>query len=110
MECGLPGSSVHGNSQARVPEWIAMPSSRGSSSPRDQIWVSCIAGRVSIAEPPGKPPGMDGTLQKSLIYSSLKSQKTRKNAVQKSQETWVRSLDEEDPLEEGMATHYSILA
>ena len=24
-------------------------------------------------------------------------------------ETWVRSLDWEDPLEEGMATHYSIL-
>ena len=26
------------------------------------------------------------------------------------QETWVRSLDEEDPLEEGMATYSSILA
>ena len=26
------------------------------------------------------------------------------------QETWVRSLDWEDPLEEGMATHSSILA
>ena len=26
------------------------------------------------------------------------------------QETWVRSLDMEDPLEEGMATHSSILA
>ena len=26
------------------------------------------------------------------------------------QETWVRSLGWEDPLEEGMATHYSILA
>ena len=26
------------------------------------------------------------------------------------QETWVRSLDQEDPLEEGMATHYTILA
>ena len=25
-------------------------------------------------------------------------------------ETWVRSLDWEDPLEEGMATHFSILA
>ena len=25
-------------------------------------------------------------------------------------ETWVRSLDQEDPLEEGMATHSSILA
>ena len=26
------------------------------------------------------------------------------------QETWVRSLDREDPLEKGMATHSSILA
>ena len=26
------------------------------------------------------------------------------------QETWVQSLDREDPLEEGMATHSSILA
>ena len=26
------------------------------------------------------------------------------------QETWVRSLGQEDPLEEGMATHSSVLA
>ena len=31
-------------------------------------------------------------------------------AVQETQETWVQSLGEEDPLEEGMATHSSILA
>ena len=31
-------------------------------------------------------------------------------AVQETQETWVRSLIGEDPLEEGMATHSSILA
>jgi len=31
-------------------------------------------------------------------------------AVQETQETWVRSLGREDPLEEGMATHSSILA
>jgi len=30
--------------------------------------------------------------------------------MQKTQETWVRSLGKEDPLEEGMATHSSILA
>ena len=30
--------------------------------------------------------------------------------VQEPQETWVRSLGQEDPLEEGMATHSSILA
>ena len=30
--------------------------------------------------------------------------------VQEMQETWVQSLDQEDPLQEGMATHSSILA
>ena len=31
-------------------------------------------------------------------------------AVQEMEETWVRSLGQEDPLEEGVATHSSILA
>ena len=35
MDCSPPGSSVLGISQARIPEWAAMPSSRGSSQPRD---------------------------------------------------------------------------
>ena len=42
-----PGSSVRGILQARISEWVVMPSSRGSSRPRDQTQVSlasCIAG------------------------------------------------------------------
>ena len=35
MDCNPPGSSVH-ESQARILEWVAMPSSRGFSQPRDQ--------------------------------------------------------------------------
>ena len=31
MDCSLPGSSVHGISQARILEWVAMSFSRGSS-------------------------------------------------------------------------------
>ena len=31
-------------------------------------------------------------------------------AMEEPQETWVHSLDWEDPLEQGMATHSSILA
>ena len=45
IEHGPAGSSVHGILQARVLEWVAMPSSRGSSRPRDRTcasWVSCI--------------------------------------------------------------------
>ena len=35
MDCSPPGSSVRGILQARILEWVAMPSSRGSSQPRD---------------------------------------------------------------------------
>ena len=42
---GPPGSSVHGIFQARILEWIAISFSRGSSQPRNQTQVSCIAGR-----------------------------------------------------------------
>ena len=45
MDCSLPGSSVHGVSQAIVLEWIAISFSRGSSQPRDQTQVSRIADR-----------------------------------------------------------------
>ena len=33
MDCSPPGSSVHGILQARILEWVAMPSSRESSNP-----------------------------------------------------------------------------
>ena len=36
MDCSPPGSSVHGVFQARILEWVAISSSRGSSQPRDQ--------------------------------------------------------------------------
>ena len=36
---------VHGILQARIPEWVAYPFSRGSSQPRNQTGISCIAGR-----------------------------------------------------------------
>ena len=45
MDCSPPGSSVRGILQARILEWVTIPYSRGSSWPRDWIWVSCIPGR-----------------------------------------------------------------
>ena len=48
MDCSLPGSSICGIFQASVLEWVAISFSRGSSWPRDQIQVSCIAGRCFI--------------------------------------------------------------
>ena len=43
MDCSSPGSSVHGIFQARILEWIAMPSSRGSSQLRDWTPVSYVS-------------------------------------------------------------------
>ena len=45
IDCSLPGSSVHGISQARILEWVAISFSRGFSQHRDWTQVSCIAGR-----------------------------------------------------------------
>ena len=44
VDWSLPGSSVHGISQARLLEWVAISFSRGSSWPRAQTQVSCIGG------------------------------------------------------------------
>ena len=42
MDCSPPGSPVYGILQARILEWVAMPSSRGSSRPRDRTHISCL--------------------------------------------------------------------
>ena len=51
MDCNVPGSSVYEIFQTRILEWVAMPSSRGSSQLRDKNHVSCIAGGFFTAEP-----------------------------------------------------------
>ena len=58
MDCGpLPCPSVHRILQARILEWVAMPSCRGSSPPRDRTPVSCTALQADSlpSEPPWKP-------------------------------------------------------
>ena len=49
--CDPMDYTVHEILQARKLEWVAFTFSRGSSQPRDQTQVFCIAG----AEPQGKP-------------------------------------------------------
>ena len=49
MDCNPPGSSVHGLFQRRTLEWVAIPSSRESSQPKDWIHISsitCIGSQV----------------------------------------------------------------
>ena len=58
MNYSLPGSSVHGILQARILEWVVMPSSKGSSGPgiKPKFLMSPAlqAGSLPLA-PPGKP-------------------------------------------------------
>ena len=46
MDCSPPGSSVHEIFQARILEWVAISSSRGSSWPRNETHVSCIGRHI----------------------------------------------------------------
>ena len=48
-DCSPLSSSAHGILQAKILEWVAMPSSRGSSQPRDWTrvsYISCISRQV----------------------------------------------------------------
>ena len=54
MDCGLPGSSVHGILQARILERVASPFSRGSSWPRNQTRSPALQADSLPSEPPGK--------------------------------------------------------
>ena len=55
MDCSPPSSWVHGISQARIMEWVAISLSRESSWLRDLTHVSCLVGGFFTTEPPGKP-------------------------------------------------------
>ena len=67
MDHSLPGFSVHGILQGRILQWVSMPSSRGSSPPKDQNCVSYPllhwqAGSLPLATP-GKPSGKESTCE-----------------------------------------------
>ena len=68
LDCSPSGSSVQGILQARVPEWVAMPSSGGSSQPRDQICISCMAGEFFTAEPPEEPNSFTVKLKGGTVF------------------------------------------
>ena len=61
-----PGSSVHGILQERMLEWVVMPFSKGSSQPRIEPRVSCIAADSLLSEPSGKP-----NLSHSKMHSGI---------------------------------------
>ena len=62
MDCGLPASSVHGNSPGENTGLGCLPSFRISSWLRDWTHVSCITGRFFTAEPLGKPTMLNNSV------------------------------------------------
>ena len=84
MDRSPPGPSVHGILQARVLEWLPVPSPGDLPDPGIEPWSPALQVDFSVAQ-------------------------TVKN-LPATQETQVQSLGQEDPLEKGMGVHSSILA
>ena len=55
MDCSPPGFSVHGVLQARILEWVAIPSPGDLPDPRIELGSPALAGGFFTTEPPGKP-------------------------------------------------------
>ena len=68
MDCSPPGVSVPGISWARILEWIALSFSRGSSQPRGQTHISCLAVRFFTTEPPGNPKLENAGLDPATLH------------------------------------------
>ena len=75
MDCSLPDSSVHGIFQARILEWVAISSSRGSSQPGDWTQVSCIAGRFFTIWGTRKAITVTKYFQNGNLYNVISSRK-----------------------------------
>ena len=67
----LPRSSVRGILKAKIMEWVAVPSSRGSSWPRDWTCSPCIAGRFFTSEPPETTPFLQQMWKSRLSETKL---------------------------------------
>ena len=112
----------------KILERVAYPFSRGSSWPRNRTSISCIVDGFFISFPdssvgeesacntgdPSLIPGLGRSAGEGIGYplqyswASLVAQLVKNPPAMG--ETWVRSLNWEDPLEKGKATHCSILA
>ena len=55
MDCSLPGSSIHGIFQARVPEWVAIPSPGDPPDPGIEAGSPALQADSLLSESPGKP-------------------------------------------------------
>ncbi|XP_060272893.1 DDB1- and CUL4-associated factor 16 isoform X5 [Ovis aries] len=69
-DCGPPGCSVRGISQARILKWVAISSSTGSSPPWDLTRISCFGWREQLSHQ-GSPTKMQ-PLKLLLLFKKRK--------------------------------------
>ena len=58
MDYSFPGPSIHGISQARILEWLPLPSLGDLPDPGIEPATPALAGGFFTAEPPGRPTCM----------------------------------------------------
>ena len=80
-DCSPSSSSVHGISQARILERVAISYSRGPFQPRDRTCSSSLAGRFFTTEPSGKPYNIDGFTLISTLVNIFNTSPTLKQKV-----------------------------
>ena len=71
MGYSLPGSSVHGTSQASILEWVSISFSRGSSWLRDLTCMSCAGRQILYHWDTREAQVLETCLGKSLAYRSV---------------------------------------
>ena len=107
MDCSLPGSSVYGILQARILEWVDIPSSQGifltQGSNSHLLYFLSWQAHCLLLHNQGSP-SMYVCI--SLVAKRVKNLPTVLQCGRPGFDPWVR----EDPLEKGMSTHSSILA
>ena len=85
-DCSPPGSSVHGISQARILEWLAVSSSEGSSLPRDPTRIPCLL-HWQVGPLPQAPPGDERRRHYRTIWTL---QKEKVGAGQSFRQHWSK--------------------
>ena len=89
MDSNPPDSSVHGISQARILEWVAISFSRGSSRPRDWTHVSCIDKQVLYHLSHKQSPIWVYPKSNERV---LKRKKSRERKKWRREEAWIVSV------------------
>ena len=71
MNCSLPGSYIHGISQARKLEWVTISFSRGSSWPRDWMYIVCTGSQILYHWATWEAPVITCVFGCSVVSNSL---------------------------------------